>query len=281
MNYLKSKFPIILVIMMLLLVACNSSDNNQQNTANDDANQTAETSQPTDADTDPVEPGALDAWLQQVKNGEVQNGSVADPLAWNLGYFLYYGELESIGIDNLIYNALEAHRRLSTGEVTQATQSQNDQNLMAITDGLQHNPDVALTEQIGQTPEIKAAILAHVVDNQQNLSPEEALNSGTVIGFFGPPAPQSIGGKYLVFKQNTPDADFEFLGVIIAVDATSQDNQQAYSVGEWQSLVWLGDASGPFWNDLPAGSSGDPASTGEGRPGVLLISEATYREMTQ
>ena len=87
-----------------------------------------------------------------------------------------------------------------------------------------------------------------------------------------------MGGKYLVFVQPEPGADFEFLGVIMAVDAAG-GNRESYSLNGWNDLTWLGDASGPFWDDLPLGNSGDPANTGEARPGVLLLSEKVYMEM--
>lgn len=69
--------------------------------------------------------------------------------------------------------------------------------------------------------------------------------------------------------------------VVIAADAVMPDTtREVYSFQDWTELPWLGDAGGPFWEQLPTGISGDSAATDEGRPGVLLISEQTYRDLT-
>lgn len=292
MNFIVKRVGLLLLIFALLLSACDGED--QESAANDvDMDMEAETASQMEA-TEPVatEPAAtepaeaeagadeqaLDDWLQQVNNNEIEGEPIDGTLTWNEGYVKYYGTMESLGIDNLIYNALEVRRRLDTGEVTEEGLSQSQQNLLDITEEIEYSSEADLTEQVAQTAEIRDAIMEHIVESQQDLSPQEALDSNNLIGVFGPPAPESIGSKYLVYGQETPDSEFEFLGVILAVDATMA-SQEPYSVGEWENLRWLGDAAGPFWDDLPAGVSGDPTNTGEGRPGVLLISEATFDEL--
>jgi hypothetical protein len=123
--------------------------------------------------------------------------------------------------------------------------------------------------------------MGRVVESQQELSPEEALESNEVIGVVAVASGEDIGRKYLVYGQDTPDSEFEFLGVIIAVDASGQPvgSGETYSFQGWQDLPLLGDASGPFWTLIPTGVSGDPANTNEGRPGVLLVSESVYEEL--
>lgn len=303
MNSKVKRIGLLLLLFVLLLSACDGDD---QETAATEADMAAEaetgsemattepdmttkkpdmaTTEPDMTATEPAEAEAggeeqtLSSWLQQVNNDEIEAEPIDETLEWNDGYLVYYGPLESLGLDNLIYNALEARRRLDTGEVTEDNLSQSQQNLLTITEEMAYDSEAELTEQVAQTPEVRSAIMEHVVQSQQDLSPQEALDSDNIVGVFGPPAAESIGSKYLVYGQETPDAEFEFLGVILAVDA-SRANQEPYSVGQWESLRWLGDATGPFWDDLPAGASGDPANTNEGRPGVLLISEATFDQL--
>lgn len=239
-----------------------------------DAAETTETESETDAGA-----AGLDAWLQEVNSGERQTGEIGETLDWGHGYLLYYGAMDSLGIDNLIYNGLTVHSQLEQGDVSEADLSQSQQNLLTLTEGVEFDPETELTEQVAQTPEIRAGIMEHVVDSQQDLSPAEALDSDNIVGVIAPPAPESMGTKYLVYGHDSPDAEFNFLGVVIASDATNQDTREPYSVGEWQGLTWLGDAAGPYWEDIPAGVSGDPSSTDEGRPGVLLISEDAYQQI--
>ncbi len=267
-NTLWKKLVPLLLVLVLLLAACDTDDNTNQPGPTDTGVNTTMNEQ------------SLDSWLQQVNNDQIESKPIGQMLDWSKGYLVYYGTLESIGIDNMIYNALEVHRRLDTGEVTRQNLSDSEQNLLDITEGIEYDSEADLTDQVAQTPEIRRAIMEHIVQSQTDLTPQEALDSNNIIGVFGPPAPQSIGSKYLVYTQDSPDAEYNFLGVILAVDATTQANTEPYSVGEWDNLPLLGDAAGPFWNDLPAGVSGDPTNTAEGRPGVLLVSEATFAELT-
>lgn len=269
----------LLIIVIILLAGCEPANDGESAQEPALPEQDAESPVPEDEGSAISTGGDVDTWLQQINSGELPKKSSGDSFDWALGYFLYYGPIDTLGLDNLIYNALRVHRRLDTGEVTRDTLGQNDQNLLELTEGIEFDPDVDPTEQVGQTPEIREAILDRIVESQADLSPEEALESNEVVGVFAPPAPEVLGGKYLVYTQKTPDSDFEFLGVIIAADATTQDTGETYSFQGWEDLPWLGDAAGPFWNDLPAGVSGDPTNTDEGRPGVLLISESTYEEI--
>lgn len=260
-----------MLMIFLLLAACDGSNDPAGDDMAGGENHNGA------ADTAGTEGEGLDNWLQEVNASEGEILQIGQRLGYGLGYLLYYGDVETLGVDNLIYNALEAHRRRDTGEAA----SPGDENLIELAEGLVYNPEVELTEQVGQSEEVRAAIMERVVDNQRDLSPQEALDSGNVVGIVALPAPESIGEKFLVYTQDSPDAELEFLGVVIAVDASSQsvDSQEVYSFQGWEELPWLGDATGPFWDDLPAGVSDDPANTDEGRPGVLLLSEEMFTEI--
>lgn len=273
-------FKTLLIIAVLLVLAgCEPAGESGQGQGPTPGNQGAESTSP-DVSSPNAGGEAIDTWLQRLNSGELPLESRGESLDYGLGYFLYYGPVESLGIDNLIYNALRAQHRLETGEVTTETSSQNDENLLELTEGIEYDPEVDLEEQVGQSPEIREEILDRIVESQAELSPEEALASNEVVGIFAPPVPGALGGKFLVYTQETPDSGFEFLGTIIAADATTQDTRETYSFQGWEDLPWLGDAAGPFWDDLPVGVSGDPANTDEGRPGVLLISESMFEEIT-
>lgn len=288
MNHFENNHKIILIILLLfifILTACESSDDHEGNVdiANTEESTTIE---PTNMDiSDEKESegtttsAELDTWLQQVKNGEITSDTTGETIAWRLGYFTYYGSLESTGIDNMIYYALQAHRRLDTGEFTLDNISQNAKNLLDVTEGIQYDSVAPLTDQIWQSPEVKNAILEHIVQSQQELSPQEALDSNNFIGVFAPPSPGSVGGKYLVYIQDSPDSDFSFLGVIIAVDAATHGENETFDIDEWKDIFWLGDASGPYWVNLPITGGADPNSTKFIRPGVLLINEETFAEI--
>lgn len=291
---------LLFALAVLLLAACSDFSGGEvdrrqappaANQVSDEGTDAAVTgSDEIDVDDDEVVQGAGDAGedplaasLDRLKRGEIDPVRMEAGLDWAQGFFTYYAPLDSIqalGIDNLIYRALEVHRRLDTGEFTEETMSQNARNLLAISDGIQYSSDRPLTEQVGQTAEIREAILARVVEGQTDLSPLEALASDKIAGVFAPPAVEAIGGKYLVFTQETPESEFAFLGVILAVDvAGAGGHSLTYSDQGWDTLNWLGDATGPFWGRLPIGNSGDPANTAEARPGVLLLSEGVYKEI--
>jgi hypothetical protein len=268
----------LLLVTVLVLAACEPASDSESEPEPASSDESPVTSAP-DEGSAVSGAGDVDTWLQQINSGELPLESRSESFDWALGYLLYYGPVESLGVDNLIYNAQRVNRRLDTGEVTMANLSQNDQNLLELTEGIEFDPDVDPTEQIGQTPAIREAILDRIVASQADLSPEEALASNEVVGVLAPPAPEALGAKYLVYTQETPDSDFEFLGVVIVADATTDGERETYTFQGWEGLPWLGDAAGPFWNDLPAGVSGDPANTDEGRPGVLLVSESAYEEI--
>jgi hypothetical protein len=286
----KRKLLSILLILaaMFLFAGCDddSDDPNNTNAGLDNtADETGAGGGLSDPDTDTgadsgADAGGIEGWLRQVNNGELPLRNEGQTLDYGLGYFVYYTSIET-AIDTLIYNALVVHDQMATGDASEGSLAQNQQNLVDFTEGVQYDPEVDATEQIVQTEEIRDSILGRVVESQSDLTPEEALDSNEVIGFVALNAQEDIGRKYLVYTQESPDADFQFLGVVLAVDADGQTagSSETYSFQGWQDLPLLGDASGPFWENLPAGVSGDPANTDEGRPGVLLISESTYQEI--
>jgi hypothetical protein len=251
-------------------------------------------SQPDSTETTPDQPQAeqggatandMADWLRQIQDGSIDSYNVAaaddaeQSFRWGLGYLTYYGTMSQIGLDNMIYNALRAHIRLATGETTADNLPRDDSNLLQITDGIQRDPNTQPENQIGQTPAIRQAILDRVVADQRTLSPDDALASGEIIGVIAIPSPEDIGAKYLVYGQAMPGDDFVFLGVALVVDAIARESASmgAYTYGSWDHLPWLGDAAGPFWEQVPAGGSGDPARTTEGRPGVLFVHEGQYQ----
>jgi hypothetical protein len=311
MNKPKMIFTVLLLIAAMLFVACDGDDDptttpptNDGNTntdsgSNDNANDTNSNDGNENAGNDNDDngnendndddngnnnissAGSMDELLEGVNSGEMPLIGGEERLDYGLGYFLYYAPVDSTGLDSVIYNALVVHKQLNDGEYTTENIDPRHQNLLDITDGIVFDPAVEITAQVGQTPEIRETIMGRVVESQQELSPEEALESNEVIGVVAVASGEDIGRKYLVYGQDTPDSEFEFLGVIIAVDASGQPvgSGETYSFQGWQDLPLLGDASGPFWTLIPTGVSGDPANTNEGRPGVLLVSESVYEEL--
>lgn len=275
---------LLLLMAALLLAACDGTDSEtpvEQGTDGRDLTNDAQDDNSGSAGGGGLSSRDIDDWLQRMNNGDLPLESRAEALEWGLGYFVYYLDIDSGAIDNLIYNALVVHKQLDTGEITADTLNQNQQNLLDISEGLQFDPNVEVTAQIGQSDEIRQTIRARIIESQQGLSPEDALDSNEIIGIVALKSQADIGGKYLVYTQDTPDSDFEFLGVVLVIDASGQvgADGETYSFLGWEGLPQLGDAAGPFWDDLPAGVSGDPTNQAEGRPGVLLISQSTYAEI--
>ncbi|MBE2200226.1 MAG: hypothetical protein IAE79_16550 [Anaerolinea sp.] len=273
------------VVCVLVMAGCGNAVNSQPDQVKTTPDQ-VETTPDQNQGAQDVEPSNnIDGWLQQIRDGAIDsyNVAVADDahqsFRWGLGYLTYYGSMETIGLDNLIYNALRAHIRLATGETTAVNLPPNDNNLRQIAEGIQLDSETPPENQTAQTPAIRQAILNRVVPDQRTLSPDEALASGEIIGIIAIPSPDDLGAKYLVYTQETPDADFVFLGVVMVTDAITHSGpgRETYSFQDWQQLPWLGDAAGPFWQQIPAGLSGDLTNTAEGRPGVLFVHEAQYQ----
>jgi hypothetical protein len=278
----KSKWTYLTALLWLvgalLMVGCGGTADPQpnRNEAARDQNQNAQDAEPSDN---------MENWLRQIRDGDIESYSVAaagdaqQSFRWGRGYLTYYGSMEHIGLDNLIYNGLRAHIRLATGETTADNLPLNNDNLLQITDGIQLNQETAPENQTAQTPAIRQAILDRIASDQRALSPDEALASGQIIGVIAIPSPEDLGAKYLVYAQETPDADFVFLGVVMVADTITRagPGRETYSFQGWQQLPWLGDAAGPFWEQIPSGMSGDPVNTNEGRPGVFFVHETQYQ----
>lgn len=267
----------------LLMVGCDGTTNSQpeQDEATRDQNQNAQETTLSDNDT-------MENWLRQIQDGDIESYNVAaagdaeQSFRWGRGYLTYYGSMEHIGLDNLIYNALRAHIRLDTGETTADNLPLNNDNLLQITEGIQLDQGTAPENQTAQTPAIRQAILDRIASDQRTLSPDEALASGEIIGVIAIPSPEDLGAKYLVYTQDAPDADFVFLGVVMVADTITRagPSRETYSFQGWEQLPWLGDAASPFWEQIPSGMSGDPANTNEGRPGVLFVHETAYQRIS-
>ncbi len=273
-----------MLLAALMLAACDGSDNDNTSETQSNGEETTAVSQEDEQPDVEVDSsgneGGIEGFLEQINNGSLPKTGGEGTLNYGLGYFLYYAQINPTGLDNLIYNGLVIHKQLADGEISADSLTNGQQNLLDITDGIVLNPDIGLTDQIGQSVEAREAILARLTADQKGMSPEEALDSNEVVGIAALNSGADIGRKYLVYGQDTPDSDFEFIGVIIVVDASGvAGSGQTYSFQGWDSLPLLGDSSGPFWNDIPTGVSGDPANTAEGRPGVLLISESKYEEI--
>jgi len=273
---------ILWMVCTLAITSCNETADSQSSQAETERDQKSDQN----LGTQEVKPSDnMDDWLRQIRDGEIESYNAAatenaqESFRWGLGYLTYYGSMDTIGLDNLIYNALRAHIRLATGETTAANLPLNNDNLLQITEGIQLDPDVPAENQTGQTPEVRQAILNRIVQDQRTLSPDEALASNEIIGIIAIPSPEDLGAKYLVYIQETPEADFVFLGVVMVADAITRSgpSHETYSFQGWGDLPWLGDAAGPFWQQIPAGLSGDQTNTAEGRPGVLFIHETQYQ----
>jgi hypothetical protein len=72
----------------------------------------------------------IDDWLQRINNDQLPLRNDGDALEWGLGYFLYYLDIDSGALDNLVYNALVVHRQIDTGEISRDSLTQNQQNLL-------------------------------------------------------------------------------------------------------------------------------------------------------
>ncbi|MCB8984368.1 MAG: hypothetical protein H6659_11120 [Ardenticatenaceae bacterium] len=294
MKKVKLLLTLLLIGLLAVFAACSADDNSPNNPDNPNTmDQTTTTALPPTesvpaADTaSPADVGAsgeggdMNAWLQQVNNDQTATMSQGEALDWGLGYLVYYGDISEVGLDNLIYNALEVQKRLDTGAVTADNMSLQAQNLLDLTDGIEYDPSVELTQQVAQTPDVRQTILNRISQDQSGLSPQEALDANEVSGIVALNSADTVGRKYLVYTQDSPDDDFSFLGTVIAADAAPQTGGEPYSYQNWQELPLLGDATGPFWNDLPTGVSDDPANTDEGRPGVLLVSQTAFEDINQ
>lgn len=297
MNVRKYLSILVILITVFLFVGCDDDDDNNdvQDVDNsavtndnevgaggglDDNEANENMADESDEIEDDIEQAtSIDDWLQQVNEGQVAMVSEGETLDYGLGYFVYYSDIEN-AVDTLIYNAQVVRKQMADGDIAEGNLTQAQQNLLNITGDLAFDPELPAEEQVQQSDEVRQAVIDRVVEDQSGLSPQESLDSDEVIGYVAGHSAEDIGKKYLVYTQDSPDAEFQFLGVILMVDADGQsiDSSDTYSFQGWEDLPLLGDASGPFWDDLPVGVSGDPANTNEGRPGVLLVSQGTYEE---
>lgn len=142
----------LILLVIVLLVACagttNSDDNsvpatratNRVPTEDEVANDSSE--EEAGDPENPAEEDALASWLQQIQTGEIADVRMDADLEWARGFFLYYSSLDSIralAIDQIIYHALEARRRLDTGEFAEETVTRNARNLLTIAEGIQYD----------------------------------------------------------------------------------------------------------------------------------------------
>ncbi len=293
LNKTKWKHPahILWLVVTLILVGCGGaiesqspSPSNQAETVQVETTQAETVPAPNQEEPDTAVANNMETWLAQIQAGDLEsyNVSAADgaeqSFRWGLGYLTYYGSMENVGLDNLIYNALRAHMRIANGDTPVDNLPRNSTNFFQIAEGLQFDPQTPAENQIGQTPALRQAILDRVVADQHTLSPEEALASGEIMGVIAIPSPEDVGAKYLVYGQDLPGEPFVFVGVVLVVDAIPREgaSTDTFSSESWDRLPWLGDAAGPFWEKIPAGGSGDPTKVNEGRPGILFVHEGQY-----
>lgn len=124
-------------------------------------------------------------------------------------------------------------------------------------------------------------IIPEKSDLLANPDPEKMLASKQVMSLGATSQPLVLGNRYLVYQvEPSTDAKFtkKFVGTTIAVDVPWNVDQARldnlhYNTHPWDTkpLPWVFDASNNLFSRLPG--------VGEiGKPGVLMISEDTYRK---
>lgn len=136
------------------------------------------------------------------------------------------------------------------------------------------------------------SVTKSIVDNQENLTPEAALESGKYVGLIAVPSPLDIGRRLIAYKvepngDNSKQYESKFLGIVLVSDCVQEDHwvdegyRKTYGFAGWEHnpLPWIAESSEEFNRTLPPGRSGDPDNVLGGRPGLLLLSEERYFKM--
>lgn len=118
---------------------------------------------------------------------------------------------------------------------------------------------------------------------------DAALACNNYVGLISTRSPLDIGSKYLVYGTDVPAYGLrfpQFIGVALVVDCPSEKDWQdrlsglLYSRNGWRKLSWIADVSERLMSQLPSGVSRNPKHIMEGRPGMILISEDRYHNIT-
>ncbi|MFH0773788.1 MAG: hypothetical protein V1922_05775 [bacterium] len=120
------------------------------------------------------------------------------------------------------------------------------------------------------------------MEKQSNMTPDEAKQTGKVIAFAATRTPKDLWRiKYLFGIDNSKNPQARFIGRIMIIDCAAPNDWKnnlatlSYSYKGWTHLNWIVDLSKNGFIQLPTGLSGRQENTGEGRPGVILIDEAS------
>lgn len=128
----------------------------------------------------------------------------------------------------------------------------------------------------------RAFIDSNYMEKQSHLTPAEAKKTGKVIAFGATRTPKDLWKiKYAFGIDNAKNPQARFIGRIMIIDCAASNDWKnslatlTYSYVGWTRLNWIVDLSKNGFIQLPTGYSGRPDNVGEGRPGVILVDEAT------
>lgn len=236
-------------------------------------------------------------WLKLIVLDPPDISANGDPerkgLGFGLGYVTLYGS-EELGIENLVYRGslvwnLMSNEGLNVEELSEEKRRLYEYSRAAFdSEGNQ----ILMGEELYQ--KIFEKLIA---ESQEGMTEEEALNSGKIVGFVATRSPEDIGKRFLVYAvdespgEDGLSAEPRFVGLVLAVDTAAghdwigtQESTRVgnglgfstYSLKGWEDLPWIADMTSSLMRQMPAGTSGDPENVNQGRPGVLLVSEAEY-----
>ena len=228
------------------------------------------------------------------------------PLGSGVGYGTYYGDERTVGQANLIWQGLKMRFDIRAGDLTlqEVLQDPLQKRIYDLTQGVSFNDESYLLDQVSTQENVVYQRLNDViVENQSNLDPQEALDSGEYIGFVATRSPEDIGRRFLIYSSRTPGAEPEFIGVALSVDSAAkvdwigainegQPNElrsvyyEVGGIGErkisapaWQDSQFVADISKNIFVQLRNGSGQVTDSVKEVKFGVSLVSEDDFLEV--
>ena len=120
------------------------------------------------------------------------------------------------------------------------------------------------------------------METQSNLTPQQAKETGKVMGYVATRSPADLWKiKYLFGIDDPKNPQARFIGRVMVIDCAAYKDwdprlaTQVYSYKGWMKLNWIVDLSRNAFIKIPTGLSGKQDSLVEGRPGVILIDEAS------